>query len=50
VAGEPGLDVPLMAGRKLVGGQPAAYVCQKFTCLRPVVSPDELRSQLRDGH
>jgi uncharacterized protein YyaL (SSP411 family) len=50
VAGEPGIDVPLMAGRDLVGGQAAAYVCERFTCQRPVVSPEELRSLVRGGH
>ena len=46
VHGEPGLDVPLMAGRDLVDGQPAAYVCQKFTCRLPVVLPEDLRREL----
>ena len=46
VHGEPGLDVPLMAGRDLVGGRPAAYVCQKFTCRLPVVLPEDLRREL----
>jgi uncharacterized protein YyaL (SSP411 family) len=46
VRGAPGLDVPLMAGRDLVGGQPAAYVCQKFTCRLPVVLPEDLRREL----
>ena len=42
-SGRPGTDVPLMAGRDLVDGQAAAYVCEKFTCRRPVVLPEELR-------
>ncbi|TWD73391.1 hypothetical protein FB561_7280 [Kribbella amoyensis] len=46
VRGAPGLDVPLMAGRDLVGGQPAAYVCQKFTCRLPIVLPEDLRREL----
>jgi uncharacterized protein YyaL (SSP411 family) len=46
-AGRPGLDVPLMAGRDFVGGQPAAYVCQKFTCRLPVTLPEHLRRELR---
>ncbi|WP_410785182.1 thioredoxin domain-containing protein [Kribbella sp. C-35] len=47
VAGAPGLAVPLMDGRDLVGGVPAAYVCQKFTCRLPVTLPEHLRRELR---
>jgi uncharacterized protein YyaL (SSP411 family) len=47
VIGRPGLDVPLMAGRELVDGRPAAYVCKKFTCQRPVVLPEDLRPLLQ---
>ncbi|HEU5440624.1 MAG TPA: thioredoxin domain-containing protein [Ktedonobacterales bacterium] len=36
--------VPLLAGRGLVGGQPAAYVCQSFVCQQPVTTPDALRA------
>jgi uncharacterized protein YyaL (SSP411 family) len=36
-----------MVGRDLVDGQPAAYVCQKFTCQRPVALPEDLRRQLK---
>ncbi|MET9317787.1 thioredoxin domain-containing protein [Kribbella sp. NPDC003505] len=46
-AGAPGLGVPLMDGRGLVGGSPAAYVCQKFTCRLPVTLPEHLRRELR---
>ena len=37
--------VPLLAGRGLVNGQPAAYVCRGFTCQLPVTSPDDLLAQ-----
>jgi uncharacterized protein YyaL (SSP411 family) len=38
--------VPLLAGRGLVDGAPAAYVCRDFTCLAPVTAPEALRDQL----
>ena len=47
VPGEPGdTDVPLLADRPLVNGQPAAYVCRGFVCDRPVTSPEELAAAL----
>ena len=47
----PGADgaaeaVPLLAGRGLVKGGPAAYVCRGFTCLAPVTTPAGLRETL----
>ncbi len=44
-AGEAG-DIELLAGRGLVNGGPAAYVCRNFTCLAPVTGPDALRAAL----
>jgi uncharacterized protein len=38
--------IPLLAGRGLVNGAPAAYVCRNFTCLVPVTTPEQLRDQL----
>ncbi len=45
--GGPGSSQPaLLAGRDLVKGRPAAYVCRHFACERPVTDPDELRALL----
>ena len=40
-------DVPLLAGREPVDGHPAAYVCERFTCQRPVISAEELAKSLQ---
>jgi len=45
----PGPDpdaVPLLAGRGLVEGRAAAYVCRGMVCDRPVTTPEELRDLL----
>ncbi|GAA4914393.1 thioredoxin domain-containing protein [Streptomonospora salina] len=39
-------QVPLLEGRGLIGGAPAAYVCQGFTCRLPVTDADALREQI----
>ena len=41
-----GAGVPLLAGRGLVNGAPAAYVCRQFTCQAPVTTPEQLREAL----
>jgi uncharacterized protein YyaL (SSP411 family) len=38
--------IPLLAGRGLVDGSPAAYVCRHFACLAPVTTPEQLRGAL----
>lgn len=38
--------VPLLAGRGLVGGKAAAYVCQNYACNLPVTEPEALARQL----
>jgi uncharacterized protein YyaL (SSP411 family) len=39
--------VPLLAGRGLVDGRAAAYVCRGMVCDRPVTDPADLRQLLR---
>ncbi len=46
VTGPPGSTHPLLAGRGLVGGAPAAYVCRHFTCDAPVTDPHRLAAAL----
>jgi uncharacterized protein YyaL (SSP411 family) len=38
--------VPLLEGRGLVDGAPAAYVCRHFACRMPVTEPDRLAQEL----
>ena len=40
-------DIPLLEGRTPVDGQAAAYVCERFTCQRPVTSAEELAKSLQ---
>ncbi|OKJ11673.1 thioredoxin domain-containing protein [Kitasatospora sp. CB01950] len=40
-------EVPLLAGRPLLDGKPAAYVCRHFVCERPVADAAELAERLR---
>jgi uncharacterized protein YyaL (SSP411 family) len=46
-AGPEGSDEPaLLAGRTLLDGAPAAYVCESFACQLPVADPGELERLL----
>jgi uncharacterized protein YyaL (SSP411 family) len=38
--------VPLLRGRMLKGGEPTAFVCERFACKLPVTTPEALASQL----
>ncbi|MFM9692683.1 thioredoxin domain-containing protein [Streptomyces europaeiscabiei] len=39
-------ELPLLADRPLVGGEPTVYVCRNFTCDAPTTDVDRLRTAL----
>ncbi len=43
---QPTDEVPLLTGKGLVDGAPAAYVCERFACRRPVTTAEELQELL----
>ena len=47
VAVGPAEGVPLLAGKGLVDGKPAVYVCERFVCQAPATAPNELPGTTR---
>ena len=44
----PPIEPPLLDARTEIGGEPAAYVCEGFTCNLPVTDPAALERELAD--
>jgi uncharacterized protein len=40
--------IPLLQGRRAEGGRATAYVCENYTCRRPVATAAELAAQLEE--
>jgi len=47
-AGEAEREIPLLAGKTLVDGAGAAYVCRDFACRAPVTTADDLERTLAE--
>ncbi len=41
--------IPLLRDRPLIDNKATAYVCERFTCKKPVTSAADLASQLLSG-
>lgn len=41
--------IALLAGRDLVDGKPAAYLCERMSCRQPITDPAELQAALADA-
>ena len=46
VAVGPSEDVPLLAGKTLVRGKAAVYLCERFACRAPVTEPERLAASV----
>jgi len=44
------VDVPLLEGRDLIDGRPAAYMCEGYVCRAPATDPAELEDLLAGRH
>ena len=42
-------ETPLLAGRGLVDGRPAAYICRDFVCGTPSTEPGDVAADLQDA-
>ena len=48
VAFGPADDVPLLAGKGLVDGSPAVYLCERFACRAPMTDAGQIAAELAD--
>ena len=46
VDGDSAEPLPILEGRDLLDGRPAAYVCRDYACRLPVTEPDEVRREI----
>ncbi|MBI4251888.1 MAG: thioredoxin domain-containing protein [Candidatus Tectomicrobia bacterium] len=48
--GEAEAAVPLLRGKKAIGGAATVYLCEDFTCKEPLTDPAAVRRALRPAH